>query len=76
MVYISYLIVIIDIIFLITSIIYLKTGLFKVFFHDILEWHMPNNSTRQYYDGCNIHCTCIYCGSEIIQDSQGNWFRI
>jgi len=74
MVYILELFIIISIIFLITGIIYLKTGLFKVFFHDILEWHMPNNS-RQYYDGCNIHCVCRHCKCEIIQDSQGNWFR-
>ena len=65
--------IVLVIVFLIASVIYLKTGLFKIFYHDILEWHLPNNSPQS-YDGCSIHSTCKYCGKEIMQDSQGNWF--
>lgn len=53
--------------------IYLKTGLFKKLFHDILGWHLPDDSP-QWCDGCSIHSTCRYCGADIMQDSQGNWF--
>ena len=63
----------VGIIFLIASIIYLKTGLFKIFYHDVLGWHQPDNSP-QWSDGCSTHSICKHCGAEIIQDSQGNWF--
>ena len=63
----------VGIIFLIASIIYLKTGLFKIFYHDVLGWHQPDNSP-QWSDGCSAHSICKHCGAEIMQDSQGNWF--
>lgn len=42
------------------------------FYHDILGWSKPDNS--RYYDGCSVHSHCRFCGKEIMQDSQGNWF--
>lgn len=60
------------IIVLITAFVYLKTGTFKFFYHDILGWHQPMN--RIWSDGCSFHSKCKYCGKEIMQDSQGNWF--
>lgn len=42
------------------------------FFHDKLGWHVPGNTG--YFDGVSIHSRCIYCGEEITQDGQGNWF--
>lgn len=60
-------------IFMIASIIYIKTGLFKDFYHDVLEWHQPDNSPK-WSDGCSIHAKCKWCEKDIMQDSQGNWF--
>ena len=56
------------------SILYLLFGLFRFFYHDILNWHKPADDEIKKFDGCNIHCICKYCGKEIMQDSQGNWF--
>lgn len=53
-------------------ILYLKFGWFKVFYHDILQWHEPIDEYG--FDGCSFHSVCKYCGKEIMQDSQGNWF--
>ena len=41
-------------------------------FHDILKWHAPDH--KRYFDGCSHHSVCRFCGKEIMQDSQGNWF--
>ena len=57
---------------LITSFIYIKTGAFKFFYHDILEWHQP--MSKIWSDGCSFCSKCKHCGKEIMQDSQGNWF--
>ena len=58
----------------IAGVIYLVTKgkVFKQFYHNILEWHLPNE--EQGFDGCSFHSTCKFCGKEIMQDSQGNWF--
>lgn len=61
-------------IFYITAIIYLTTGFGKKFYHDILEWHRPKKNDSLGFDGCSFHATCKYCGKDIMQDSQGNWF--
>lgn len=63
----------------ICAIIYLASDgkLFKSFYHDVLHWHLVtmedyiNNTT---FDGCNEHNHCSICGTEVMQDSQGNWF--
>ena len=55
-----------------SGIIYLITGIGKRFYHDILEWHRPDNTES--FDGCSYHSVCKYCGKNIMQDSQGNWF--
>ena len=57
------------------AVLYQTTGFFKFFFHDILGWHEPDKDERKYFDGCNRHATCKYCGKDIIEDSQGNWFN-
>lgn len=59
-------------IFFVPIILYEKFGLFKWFYHDIMGWHMPTDEKE--FDGCNICSHCKYCGKEIMQDSQGNWF--
>ena len=59
-------------IFILLLILYIKFGLFKKFFHDILGYHMPTNERG--FDGCSPVSKCKYCGKEILQDSQGNWF--
>lgn len=53
--------------------LYFKLGLFKFFYHDFLHWHAPDDSPY-YCDGLTEHATCKYCGKDIMQDSQGNWF--
>ena len=57
---------------LLGSLLYLKFGIFKRFYHDILGWHQPNN--KESFDGCSITSQCKYCGKSIMMDSQGNWF--
>ena len=47
---------------------------FKHLCHDIFGWHEPNDDNENCFDGCSFHNTCKYCGKEIMQDSQGNWF--
>ena len=55
------------------SSLYFKFGLFKFYYHDFLGWHTPDDSP-QWSDGCSRHAVCKYCGRDIMQDSQGNWF--
>lgn len=54
------------------GIVYLFTGLGKRLYHDLIGWHQPDNSRS--FDGCSEHSRCKYCGKEIMQDGQGNWF--
>lgn len=60
----------------ISGIIYLISGgrIFNRFFHNVMEWHLPNDKEPQGFDGVNIHAHCRFCGKEIEQDSQGNWY--
>ncbi len=37
-----------------------------------LYWHAPDDSMT--LAGINLKSVCKYCGKEIMQDSQGNWF--
>jgi len=60
------------VIFLCGAVLYLTTGLGKRLYHDVFEWHVPVDS--QGWDGCSFTSTCKYCGKDIMQDSQGNWF--
>lgn len=53
--------------------LYFKFGFLKVYYHDLLGWHIPDDSP-QGFDGCSVHAKCKHCGEEIMQDSQGNWF--
>lgn len=59
----------------VSGIIYMisKGRIFNWFYHDVLEWHLPNDEPQE-FDGCNTHAHCKFCGKEIMQDSQGNWF--
>ena len=41
---------------------------------DILDWHIPQNPIE--FDGASYCSKCKYCNREILQDSQGNWFRL
>lgn len=53
---------------------YLSKGWFKWIFHDVLLWHEPDETKPTTFDGCSQHAKCKYCGKDIMQDSQGNWF--
>lgn len=53
--------------------LYFKFGFLKFFYHDLLGWHRPSESPV-WSDGCSDHAVCKYCGKDIMQDSQGNWF--
>lgn len=59
---------------LIFSPFYFKFGFGKCFFHDVMKWHRPEETEESTFDGCSIHNHCKFCGEEILQDSQGNWF--
>ena len=53
---------------------YAKFGFMKRFYHDYCGWHLPDESTPEWTDGCSNHAVCKFCKKEIMQDSQGNWF--
>jgi hypothetical protein len=59
---------------IVISPLYFKWGKIKWFYHDVMEWHMPNEDDPEYFDGCSVHAKCKHCGKGIMQDSQGNWF--
>lgn len=54
--------------------LYLKWGVGKWFYHNVLGWHMPKENEKNSFDGCSEHNHCKYCDKDIMQDSQGNWF--
>lgn len=41
----------------------------KRIFHDMFDWHMPDKDT---FDDEEVKCK--FCGKEIEQDEQGNWY--
>ena len=53
--------------------LYFAFGFLKIFYHDLAGWHRPDDSPKR-FDGITTHATCKYCGKDIMQDSQGNWF--
>ena len=61
-----------SILILIISPFYFKFGIGKCLLHDIMHWHLPNETSS--FDGCSNHSYCKFCNKEIMQDSQGNWF--
>lgn len=56
------------------ALLYLRFGIFKLFYHDVLEWHRPDEHIEESFDGASFHCVCKHCGKKITEDSQGNWF--
>ena len=61
-----------SILILIISPVYFKFGIGKWLLHDIMHWHLPDETSS--FDGCSNHSYCKFCNKEIMQDSQGNWF--
>ncbi len=55
--------------------LYLATNgrFFKKWFHDLMGWHLPKEGDIK-TDGFIEVSHCKFCGKEIMQDSQGNWF--
>ena len=65
------------VLFLLCASLYLAFGWFKFFYHNILKWHEPKKKDKHSYEVSHRgHCVCKYCGNEIMQDSQGNWFEV
>ena len=60
--------------FLLFAFLYLAFGWNKWLFHNLLGWHKPIKENT--LNGTNIISKCKYCGKEIAQDSQGNWFEV
>ena len=52
--------------------LYFKKGFGKKLYHNRLGWHRPSKEIK--VAGINYKSICKYCGKEITQDSQGNWF--
>ncbi len=38
-----------------------------------MGWHNGRGGQKS-FDGCSQHATCSWCGKDVMQDSQGNWF--
>lgn len=51
-----------------------KMSKLRKFKCNILDWHKPQKQIG--FDGASFCSTCRYCGKEILQDSQGNWFKL
>ena len=47
-------------------ILYKRTGRFKPLFHDILEWHEPDDGLK-WTDGYHTYAHCKHCGERIIK---------
>ena len=62
------------ILFLVLAILYLVIGWNRWLFHNLLGWHKPTK--KKTFNGIAIISKCRYCGKEIAQDSQGNWFEV
>ena len=60
--------------FLVLAILYLARGWNRWLFHNLLGWHKPIKEKT--FKGINIISRCKYCGKEMAQDSQGNWFEV
>lgn len=45
----------------------------KWYYHDFLNWHVPEDTLG--FDGASFSSHCKICHKEILQDSQGNWFE-
>ena len=60
--------------FLVLAILYLAMGWNKWLFHNLLGWHKPIKEKT--FKSISIISKCKYCGKEITQDSQGNWFEV
>lgn len=43
-------------------------------FHKMLGWHWPDLEEPIEIQGTIITAHCKFCGKEIQQDSQGNWY--
>ena len=59
---------------LIGNLLYIKFGYFKFLYHDKFGQHVPTDEEWVPNMSTTFHSHCKYCGKEIIQDSQGNWF--
>lgn len=46
----------------------------KKFLCKWLDWHSPME--YQLFDGCSYSSFCKRCKGRILQDSNGDWFRI
>ena len=69
-------IIFVGLIFIISGLIYWYTekGIFKSFYHDKLGWHKPTEDIYLEPLSVTPKSVCKYCGVEIMQDSQGNWY--
>ena len=61
--------------FYISITLYIKKGKCKVFCHDILQWHLPNQKYIKYTNDKKCS-TCKYCTQKLVQDKQGNWTEV
>ena len=48
----------------------------KTYLKELIDkgFYTPTETEENTFDGCSKHNHCKYCGKEIMQDSQGNWF--
>jgi hypothetical protein len=40
----------------------------------MIGWHTPSEKVE--FNGCSLGSICKRCRCNILQDSQGNWFKI
>lgn len=57
-----------------SAIFYDLFGWFKGFYHDILDWHIPDTKKTK-VEGYTETSICACCGRRIMRDPRGNWFR-
>lgn len=60
--------------FMFCGFLYLTCGKCRRLYHDILGWHQPDDKETFISWGGFLHSKCKWCGKDIEEDSQGNWF--
>lgn len=61
-------------VFLVGGILYVRSGLFKLVYHDIFRWHEPDETKAVETANGKLYCRCRYCRRLMMRDGEGNWF--
>jgi intracellular septation protein A len=62
-------------VYFVCGILYVRSGLFKLVYHDIFKWHEPDYAVLNYH-GTYYISRCKYCGKHIARKyPDDNWIE-